>query len=107
MFEVRDVSVRAGPRTLLDRVGFDAKPGEVVAIIGPNGAGKTTLLEAVAGLLRGASSDVTADGRKLSTFAARASAISYLPDSSEPPAEVTVRTLVRHCLRRRPRASDV
>ena len=41
---------RYGRREALRGVGFDAAPGEVVAIIGPNGAGKTTLLSILAGL---------------------------------------------------------
>jgi ABC-type multidrug transport system fused ATPase/permease subunit len=30
-------------RTVLDSVGFEARPGELVALVGPTGAGKTTL----------------------------------------------------------------
>jgi ABC-2 type transport system ATP-binding protein len=41
---------RFGKREALRGVGFEAAPGEVVAVIGPNGAGKTTLLSILAGL---------------------------------------------------------
>jgi len=39
-----------GERVALREVGFDAGPGELVAVIGPNGAGKTTLLSLLAGI---------------------------------------------------------
>jgi ABC-2 type transport system ATP-binding protein len=45
------VSKRFGRREALRGVGFEAAPGEVVAVIGPNGAGKTTLLSILAGIL--------------------------------------------------------
>ncbi|MGD8794655.1 MAG: ABC transporter ATP-binding protein [Anaerolineae bacterium] len=48
--EVRDLTVRLGGRTILDRLGFSASGGQVVAIVGRNGVGKTTLLRALAGL---------------------------------------------------------
>ncbi len=35
----------------LDRISFDVKEGEILAILGPNGAGKTTLLKLLASLL--------------------------------------------------------
>ncbi|MCS6770515.1 MAG: metal ABC transporter ATP-binding protein [Kiritimatiellae bacterium] len=49
--ETRDLTVRFGTLTALEKVSFAARPGEQVAIIGPNGAGKTTLFHAIAGLL--------------------------------------------------------
>jgi len=41
---------RFGEREALRGIGFEANPGEVVAVIGPNGAGKTTLLTILAGI---------------------------------------------------------
>jgi len=49
--EVRDLSVRYGPETVMNNIGFTLDPGEKVAVLGPNGAGKSTLLKAVAGLV--------------------------------------------------------
>jgi len=49
---VRDLTVRFGGVTALDRLSFEVLPGEVVGLIGPNGAGKTTVIDAVTGLLR-------------------------------------------------------
>jgi ATP-binding cassette subfamily F protein uup len=55
--ELKDVSVTAGSRTLLDHVSWQLGPGERVGIVGVNGTGKTTLLRLLAGALH-----VPADG---------------------------------------------
>jgi zinc/manganese transport system ATP-binding protein len=46
---VRDLTVRFGHRTVLDRVSFKVKPGQFAGLIGSNGAGKTTLLKTILG----------------------------------------------------------
>ena len=77
-----DVSVSAGPASILDRASLAVRSGELVAVLGPNGAGKTTLLRALLGLAS-ATGQVTLDGipvRRLSA-AARARRIAYLPQS--------------------------
>jgi ABC-2 type transport system ATP-binding protein len=43
---------RHGPRTVLDRISFEAAPGRVTAFLGPNGAGKSSTLRILLGLDR-------------------------------------------------------
>jgi len=50
--EVKELSVRAGNKTLISNVTLAFEPGTWSTIIGPNGAGKTTLVETIAGLRR-------------------------------------------------------
>ncbi|WP_425555765.1 ABC transporter ATP-binding protein [Georgenia halophila] len=60
---VRDLVVRYGPTTAVDRVDLDVTAGEVLALLGPSGSGKSSLLRAVAGLERLAGGSVAWDGR--------------------------------------------
>ena len=48
----RDLVVRYGGRTVLDRVSVEVRRREVVSVIGPNGAGKTTTARALLGLIK-------------------------------------------------------
>lgn len=82
--EARDVTVRIGSRTLLDRAGLAVAAGEMVGLIGPNGAGKSTLLTVLAGLRAPAAGAVLLEERPLSGFEARARAraIGYLEQGS-------------------------
>jgi ABC-2 type transport system ATP-binding protein len=52
VLSVRKLSKRYGEREALREIGFEVRPGELVAVIGPNGAGKTTLLSILAGVQR-------------------------------------------------------
>jgi ABC-2 type transport system ATP-binding protein len=49
--EVRDIVIRFGTFTAVDRVSLNIAPGEVFGLLGPNGSGKTTLIRALCGLL--------------------------------------------------------
>jgi ABC-type multidrug transport system ATPase subunit len=40
--DLRDVTIRVGWFTAMDRVGLSVAPGEVLGLLGPNGSGKTT-----------------------------------------------------------------
>jgi ABC-2 type transport system ATP-binding protein len=66
----------------LDRVSFEARPGEVLGFLGPNGAGKTTAMRIVTGYLPPSSGRVEVCGVDLDAdpLGARAR-IGYLPES--------------------------
>ena len=49
---VRDVDLRFGGTTVLDRVSFDLGPGGCTVVMGPNGAGKSLLLKLLHGLMK-------------------------------------------------------
>jgi len=49
---VRELVKRFGSFVAVDRISFEARPGEVVGFLGPNGAGKSTTIRMLCGLLR-------------------------------------------------------
>jgi ABC-type branched-subunit amino acid transport system ATPase component/ABC-type branched-subunit amino acid transport system permease subunit len=64
--EIRDLTVRYGGMTAVNRVSATIKPGRILGLIGPNGAGKTTLIDAVTGFTRIAGGTLLLDGDDLS-----------------------------------------
>src|ERR1700709_1666724 len=55
-----------GSLTVLDRIQFEAEPGEFISIIGPSGCGKTTLMRIVQGRDQPPYGNVTFDGKPVS-----------------------------------------
>ena len=51
VYELAGVSLRGGPKVLLDDVTWHVGPGDRIAIVGANGAGKSTLLRLLDGLI--------------------------------------------------------
>lgn len=61
-----DVSVTFdGGRRALDRLSFEVKPGERIAIIGPSGAGKSTVFNLLLGFLQPDSGEILINGEPL------------------------------------------
>jgi ABC-type lipoprotein export system ATPase subunit len=63
---LRDVTVRLGDRTILDRLSLEVLTGRVTVVSGRSGSGKSTLLGALTGLLRVDSGTVELAGTTLS-----------------------------------------
>lgn len=59
---VRDLTKRYSV-TVLDRVAFDLRAGEIHALLGANGAGKSTLCRIIAGLIQPTSGEMTFGGQ--------------------------------------------
>lgn len=63
MIDVRDLVVRYGSATALDRVSLRVAAGEMVALVGPNGAGKSTLVNTLSGIVRPFAGEMSVRGR--------------------------------------------
>jgi branched-chain amino acid transport system ATP-binding protein len=63
--EVRDLAAGYGELTVLRKLGFSVRPGELLVLAGPNGAGKTTLLASIIGTIRPTSGSIRLDGEEL------------------------------------------
>ncbi|MCJ8055700.1 ATP-binding cassette domain-containing protein [Shinella curvata] len=63
--EVRDLTVRYGTVTALDKVNLKVPAGTVVGLVGPNGAGKSTLVDAIAGFLYRYDGSILLNGKAL------------------------------------------
>jgi len=96
MLAARNVTVEAGGATILNGVGFTARPGEITAIVGPNGSGKTTLLRALTGEIP-ARGEVVLDGLTVGTgnAATLAARRGVLPQVSHLAFPFTVTEVVR------------
>ncbi len=65
MLEVRDVTARYGPLTVLRGVSLRVEAGQVACLLGPNGAGKTTLIRTLLGIVRPASGSIWFEGARI------------------------------------------
>ncbi len=59
---VRDLTIRRGDTTILDRISWEVARGQHWIILGANGSGKTSLLSALTGYLTPTEGDITVLG---------------------------------------------
>jgi branched-chain amino acid transport system ATP-binding protein len=81
VLEVRDVTLRFGGLTSLNRVSLTHTRGEVLAVIGPNGAGKTSLFNCLTGVYTPQEGQVTffpGDGSSKSVLGSKPYAVNRL-----------------------------
>ena len=70
MLETRDLTIRFGGHTAVDRVSTRFLPGTLTAIVGPNGAGKTTWFNLISGQLPASAGRVLLDGEDITALPA-------------------------------------
>ncbi|MFH8469088.1 ABC transporter ATP-binding protein [Streptomyces sp. NPDC017991] len=70
MIEAQELTKKYGDKTVVDRLSFSVKPGEVTGFLGPNGAGKSTTMRMIVGLDSPTGGSVTVNGNAYAKHAA-------------------------------------
>ncbi len=65
MLELRDVSTRYGPITMLRSVSLAVTRGQIACLLGPNGAGKTTLIRTILGIVKPVAGSIWFEGQRI------------------------------------------
>ncbi|KEA64451.1 Branched-chain amino acid transport ATP-binding protein LivF [Marinobacterium lacunae] len=65
LLEVKDVDLSFGGLSVLNKVSFDVRGGEILALIGPNGAGKSSILNVITGFYTPNAGQVLLEGKNL------------------------------------------
>jgi len=65
VLELRDVSTRYGPLTMLRGVSLIVARGEIACLLGPNGAGKTTLIRTILGIVKPVAGSMWFEGERI------------------------------------------
>ncbi|WP_295013653.1 ABC transporter ATP-binding protein [uncultured Microbacterium sp.] len=94
VLSARALTKRYGPRTVLDDVSIEVRPGCVHGLLGPNGSGKTTALHIVTGLIRPDRGDVHVLGVDVQDKASRRG-VGFAPDDLPLPGSLTGWELLR------------
>ena len=90
--EVRGLSKRFGPKTVLEAVDFSVPRGQICGYLGANGAGKTTTFKILTGLLTPDTGEVRIAGHPVSGDALEAKrAFGYVPEEPSLYALLSVR----------------
>src|ERR1700712_4767541 len=85
IIQTRDLVKIYGSRTVVNKVSFNVKQGEIVGLLGPNGAGKTTSFYQVVGLIKPDEGEVFLNDiniTKLPMYKRAQMGIGYLPQEA-------------------------
>ncbi len=63
--EVKDLTLKFGGITALNKINFSVQNGELVSLIGPNGAGKTSFLDCLSGRFLPQKGNITLNGEEI------------------------------------------
>lgn len=93
--DCRDLVVKYGAFTAVDRVSLQVEKGEIFGLLGPNGAGKTSVIRALTTIVPTAGGTATIGGHDLSDPVGVRSCIGVLPESNGYPGAQTARSYLR------------
>ncbi|WP_223068858.1 ABC transporter ATP-binding protein [Paenibacillus caui] len=65
VLSLKGVTKRIGGKTIVEGLGFELFPGEIVGLLGPNGAGKTTTIRMIVGLIGMTEGDISIGGHSI------------------------------------------
>lgn len=65
VLQMNGVSKIIKGKSIVDKLSFDIRKGEIVGLLGPNGAGKTTTIRMMTGLIRMSEGDVLIQGHSI------------------------------------------
>jgi branched-chain amino acid transport system ATP-binding protein len=98
VLELRGVTTRYGPITMLRDVSFTVEAGRLACLLGPNGAGKTTVIRTILGIVRPVTGSVRFEGRpidRLRTHEIVARGIGVVPEGRRVFPRMTVEENLR------------
>src|SRR5690606_35938883 len=94
MLEIRNLVVRYGGITALDKVSITVPKSETVILIGANGAGKSSLINSIIGMVPTSEGSILLDGTELTKIAPYDRAkygVGYSPEGRRVFPTMTVR----------------
>ena len=68
--ELKNVTIKFGGITAVDKVSLNVNEGEIFALVGPNGAGKSTVFNIISRLYEQNDGEIFFDGKSLNTLKA-------------------------------------
>lgn len=83
VLSVENLSFAYNQKNILNKISFNVKKGETLAILGKNGAGKSTLLSLILGLLKSENGDIFLLNQKIKSQRQRAQIIGFVPQSEK------------------------
>jgi len=91
---VDSVTKSFGLKTILSDIFISCKQGEIVGLLGRNGCGKSTLLKIIFGSLQADNKFIRAGDRRITSLSDTRGRISYLPQNSFLPDNITVKKAI-------------
>lgn len=106
MINISHLNKSFGKLEVLKDITLDIAGGKITAVLGPNGSGKTTLIKSILGMVIPDKGDISIQGTAVGGDWRYRSMISYMPQISAFPENLTINDLIRLLIRIRGEKGD-